>query len=101
MKKNLVCGLLFLFPAALMVLRGPNSVNVPAIALSLITPTTSAKGNPMPNPRGPHASATGLLAAEGDPMPGPGGPHASGAGLLAAEGDPMPGPGGPHAATLA
>jgi len=77
MKKNLVCGLLFLFPAALMVRLGTSSVNITASIPSLITSTTSAEGDPMPNPGGPHASATGLLAAEGDPMPGPGGPHAA------------------------
>jgi len=75
MKKNLVCRLLFLFPAALMVRAGASSVNIPANTPSLTAPTTSAEGDPMPGPGGPHASS--LLAAEGDPMPGPGGPHAA------------------------
>jgi len=77
MKKNLVCGLLFLFPATLMVRPGTSSVNIPASTPSLITPTTRAEGDPMPSPGGPHASGAGLLAAEGDPMPSPGGPHAA------------------------
>jgi len=75
MKKNLVCGLLFLLPAALMVRLGTISVNIAAIIPSLSAPTTSAEGDPMPSPGGPHVA--GLLVAEGDPMPGPGGPHAA------------------------
>src|SRR3954454_19765946 len=96
MKKTLVCGFLFLFSAALIVRPGIRSVNIPASEAVATTGTLSAEGDPMPNPRGPHASS--LLVSEGDPMPNPRGPHSSA--LLVAEGDPMPNPRGPHASSV-
>lgn len=101
MNKKLVCGLFFLFSAALIVRPVIRSVNVPAGKAFLIATPSNAEGDPMPSPSGPHKAVAGLLAVEGDPMPDPRGPHKPGAGLLAAEGDPMPSPSGPHVATVA
>ena len=75
MNNKLVCGLFFLFSAALIVRPVIRSVNVLAGKAFLIATPSKAEGDPMPDPRGPHKPRAGLLAAEGDPMPSPSGPH--------------------------
>jgi hypothetical protein len=75
MKNKLVCGLFFLFSAALIVRPVIRSVNVLAGKAFLMAATAHAEGDPMPDPRGPHKPGAGLPAAEGDPMPSPSGPH--------------------------
>jgi hypothetical protein len=75
MNNKLVCGLFFLFSAALIVRPVIRSVNVPAGKAFLMAATAHAEGDPMPDPRGPHKPGAGLPAAEGDPMPSPSGPH--------------------------
>jgi hypothetical protein len=77
MKKNLVCGLFFLFSAALMVRPVVRSVNIPAGSAFPTVAVASAEGDPMPSPTGPDNPGAGLLAADDDPMPHPGGPHAA------------------------
>ena len=75
MNKKLVCGLFFLFSAALIVRPVIRSVNVLAGKAFLMAATAHTEGDPMPDPRGPHEPGAGLPAAEGDPMPSPSGPH--------------------------
>jgi hypothetical protein len=76
MNKRLVCGLLFLFPAVLIVRPVIRSVNISAHH-AILGASTAADGDPMPDPRGPHKPGAGLLATDGDPMPSPSGPHAT------------------------